>query len=84
MATDITLSLLERSAPHGILLAVLSEESDQAIPGAVPLPQTLASLRRDVAAVGVVAQLVDEYEDFTCQLAEGITFADRVIDASLR
>ena len=79
---QLSLALFERMAKHGVYLALTNETTELVIPGVVQLRETLASLRRDAEAVGTMAQFLVYFEDFNSQLAEGIEYADQVIEAS--
>jgi hypothetical protein len=81
-ALQLSMSLFERMARHGIYSAFRNETGDFEIPDAVPLRAALVSLRQDEVAVEVLSQYLFYFEDFGGQLADGIEYADRVLRAS--
>ena len=83
-ALQLSMALFEQIAKHSLYLAFRNETGDLEIPGAVQLRDSLVSLRHDREAVETLAQLLDYFEDFNSQLAEGTEYADRVLRASQR
>lgn len=81
-ALQLSMSLFERMARHGVHSAFRNETGDFKIPNAVPLRDALVSLRHDEVAVEALAQYLVYFEDFSSQLADGIEYADRVLRAS--
>ena len=81
-ALQLSMTLFERMAEHGLYSAFRNETGDFRIPDAVPLRDALVSLRRDKVAVEILAQYLFYFEDFSRQLAYGIEYADRVLKAS--
>jgi len=81
-ALQLSMSLFERMARHGVHSAFRNETGDFEIPDAVPLRDALVSLRHDEVAVEALAQYFVYFEDFSNQLADGIGYADRVLRAS--
>jgi hypothetical protein len=81
-ALQLSMSLFERMARHGVYSAFRNDKGDVEIPDAVPVRDALVSLRRDEVAVEVLAQYLFYFEDFGSQLAYGIELADRVLTAS--
>jgi len=81
-ALQLSMSLFERMAGHGVHSAFRNETGDFEIPDTVPLREALVSLRHDKVAIEALAQYLVYFEDFSSQLADGIEYADRVLRAS--
>ena len=72
----------ERVAKHGVFAATRNERRNPFIPGAAPMREAFAAMRRDREIVDLTSQLIIHFEDCNNQLGEGIDLADRVIEAS--
>ena len=78
-ASALASAVGEAAARHGVATALLNADEAPSIPGAPGLATALHSMRRDPDGTDRTAQLLNEYRDFTGQLADGLTLADEVI-----
>ena len=84
IAADVTLAFRQRLARHGLFPALLSDEQPQPIPGTPTVAVATASIRLDPEAVGMLAEVIIMYLDFTDQLAVGLDLADQFLSAVSR
>lgn len=81
IATDVTQTFRERAAAFAFYPALLSAEQAQPMPAVPSSATALSALRRDPTAAGLVGELIVAHDDYTSQLAEGLTLADELLAA---